>query len=94
MAIHFTWKPQWPAVRKVLIEESCRPSTQTQWAKLFTIPPLRLQQRYEKYRTTGRSLRITTHAESLGTSFSTPTSSEAEDAVAPKLGNRPYGTAG
>jgi xylitol oxidase len=45
MAIHFTWKPNWPAVREVLpmIEEKLAPfNARPHWAKLFTISPSRL----------------------------------------------------
>jgi alditol oxidase len=51
MAIHFTWKPQWPAVRKVLpmIEEKLAPfSAKPHWAKLFTMSPSRLKSLYVK----------------------------------------------
>jgi len=51
LAIHFTWKPEWPAVRKVLpmIEEQLAPfDARPHWAKLFTMAPARLQSQYEK----------------------------------------------
>ncbi|HEX4167761.1 MAG TPA: FAD-binding protein [Bryobacteraceae bacterium] len=51
MTIHFTWKPEWPAVQKVLplIEKQLVPfDPRPHWAKLFTMPPLQLQSRYEK----------------------------------------------
>jgi xylitol oxidase len=51
MAIHFTWKQDWPAVKKVLpmIEAKLAPfNVKPHWGKLFTITPARLQQRYEK----------------------------------------------
>lgn len=51
MTIHFTWKPEWPAVRKVLpmIEEKLAPfNARPHWAKLFTMPPSRLRSFYEK----------------------------------------------
>jgi xylitol oxidase len=51
MTIHFTWKPEWPAVRNVLpmIEEQLAPfDARPHWAKLFTMSPSRLQSRYEK----------------------------------------------
>jgi alditol oxidase len=51
MAIHFTWKPEWPAVRNVLpmIEEKLSPlGPRPHWAKLFTMPPSRLRPRYER----------------------------------------------
>jgi xylitol oxidase len=51
LAIHFTWKPDWDAVRQVLplIEKElapyrCRPH----WGKLFTLEPAQLQSRYER----------------------------------------------
>jgi len=51
LAIHFTWKPDWPAVKNVLplIEEQLAPfDARPHWAKLFTMPPARLQSLYEK----------------------------------------------
>jgi xylitol oxidase len=51
MAIHFTWKPEWPAVREILpqIEEKLAPfDARPHWAKLFTVPPSRLKQLYEQ----------------------------------------------
>jgi xylitol oxidase len=51
MAIHFTWKPEWPEVRKVLplIEKQLEPfAARPHWAKLFTMEPAQLQSRYEK----------------------------------------------
>jgi xylitol oxidase len=50
LAIHFTWKQDWPSVRKVLpmIERELAPfEVRPHWAKLFTIPSAQLQQRYE-----------------------------------------------
>ena len=50
LAIHFTWKQDWPAVRKVLpmIERELAPfAVRPHWGKLFTIPSTQLQQRYE-----------------------------------------------
>lgn len=50
-AIHFTWKPDWPAVQKLLplIEERLAPfSARPHWGKLFTMPPAQLQSRYKK----------------------------------------------
>jgi len=51
VAIHFTWKPEWPAVQKVLpmIEEQLKPfHAKPHWAKLFTMQPARLQSLYAK----------------------------------------------
>ena len=51
MTIHFTWKPEWPAVKRVLpmIEEQLAPfDARPHWAKLFTTPPSRLQSLYVK----------------------------------------------
>lgn len=42
MAIHFTWKPEWPEVKKVLplIEEKLTPfGARPHWGKLFTMAP-------------------------------------------------------
>ena len=51
LTIHFTWKPEWPAVRNVLpmIEQTLAPfNARPHWAKLFTMPPARLESLYEK----------------------------------------------
>ncbi len=51
MAIHFTWKPEWPEVQKVLplIEEKLAPfNARPHWAKLFTTPPSTIQHLYPK----------------------------------------------
>jgi alditol oxidase len=51
MAVHFTWKPQWPEVRNVLpmIEAALRPfDPRPHWGKLFTMPPDELQSRYRR----------------------------------------------
>ncbi|MCU1319978.1 MAG: linked oxidase domain protein, partial [Edaphobacter sp.] len=51
MAIHFTWKPEWPEVKKVLplIEEKLAPfQARPHWAKLFTTPPSTLRHLYPK----------------------------------------------
>jgi alditol oxidase len=51
LAIHFTWKPDWDSVRKVLpvIEKELAPyKVRPHWGKLFTIDPARLQASYEK----------------------------------------------
>jgi xylitol oxidase len=51
MALHFTWKPEWPAVKSVLplIEEKLAPfGARPHWAKLFTMAPTHLRSRYAK----------------------------------------------
>ncbi len=51
LAIHFTWKPEWPAVRAVLpmIEAQLAPFTpRPHWGKLFTVPPAQLEARYAR----------------------------------------------
>jgi xylitol oxidase len=51
LAIHFTWKPEWPEVKTILplIEEKLAPfSARPHWAKLFTTPPSQLRQLYPK----------------------------------------------
>jgi alditol oxidase len=51
VAIHFTWKQDWPAVSKVLrvIEKELSPfNVRPHWGKLFTISPTVLQSRYER----------------------------------------------
>jgi xylitol oxidase len=51
VAIHFTWKQDWPAVSKLLpeIERELTPfSPRPHWGKLFTISPTQLRSRYER----------------------------------------------
>jgi xylitol oxidase len=51
LAIHFTWKPQWPEVKAVLplIEEHLAPfDARPHWAKLFTMSPARLEAQYAR----------------------------------------------
>lgn len=51
LAIHFTWKPEWPAVKQVLplIEQQLAPfNARPHWAKLFTMAPARVQVMYDK----------------------------------------------
>jgi xylitol oxidase len=50
-AIHFTWRPDWPAVRQLLprIEKALEPfRARPHWGKLFTMPHSRLGQLYPK----------------------------------------------
>jgi xylitol oxidase len=52
LAIHFTWKPEWEAVRPILplIEAKLEPfNARPHWAKLFTTPHARLQQLYPRF---------------------------------------------
>ena len=51
VAIHFTWKQDWPAVRELLpvIEKALTPfNAKPHWGKLFTVPPKVLASCYEK----------------------------------------------
>ena len=51
LAIHFTWKPEWESVRKVLpmIERELAPfDVRPHWGKLFTLAPATLRSRYER----------------------------------------------
>jgi xylitol oxidase len=51
MTLHFTWKPEWPAVKRVLplIEEKLAPfGARPHWAKLFTMQPARLRSHYAR----------------------------------------------
>jgi alditol oxidase len=51
VGIHFTWKPDWPAVQEVLpqIEEKLIPlGARPHWGKLFTMSPARIASSYEK----------------------------------------------
>lgn len=52
VAIHFTWKQDWPAVQKLLpvIERELSPfSPRPHWGKLFAVPPVELRKRYDKF---------------------------------------------
>ncbi|HEX4485850.1 MAG TPA: D-arabinono-1,4-lactone oxidase, partial [Terriglobales bacterium] len=51
VTIHFTWKPDWPSVSKVLpvIERELAPfNVRPHWGKLFTLSPAVLKARYAK----------------------------------------------
>lgn len=51
LAIHFTWKPEWPEVRQILpqIEAQLAPfEPRPHWGKLFTLPGSQLQSRYAR----------------------------------------------
>jgi xylitol oxidase len=51
LAIHFTWKPEWPEVSRILprIEEQLAPfGPRPHWGKLFTIPPSQVQAQYAR----------------------------------------------
>jgi len=51
VTIHFTWKPDWPAVSRLLpvIEKELAPfQPRPHWGKLFTISPSDLRSRYQK----------------------------------------------
>jgi alditol oxidase len=51
VAIHFTWKPDWPSVRALLpqIESTLEPfGARPHWGKLFTMPAARVHSLYEK----------------------------------------------
>jgi alditol oxidase len=51
IALHFTWKKDWPAVRQLLpvIEDQLAPlQARPHWGKLFTLPPARLQSLYPR----------------------------------------------
>ena len=51
LAIHFTWKPEWPAVKEVLpqSEAALEPfEPRPHWGKLFTLAPGKLQSRYPR----------------------------------------------
>jgi alditol oxidase len=51
MTLHFTWKPEWAAVKKVLprIEEKLAPfGARPHWAKLFTMSPAHLKSCYAR----------------------------------------------
>lgn len=51
VSIHFTWKPDWDAVRRVLplIESALAPfAPRPHWGKLFTMPGADIQRRYRR----------------------------------------------
>jgi xylitol oxidase len=51
VAIHFTWKQDWPAVKRVLPvleKELSAYKARPHWGKLFTLAPRELRSRYEK----------------------------------------------
>ena len=51
VTIHFTWKPDWPGVSKLLpvIEKELAPfDARPHWGKLFTISPVELKRIYKK----------------------------------------------
>jgi xylitol oxidase len=51
VAIHFTWKQDWPSVSKILpkIESELAPyNVKPHWGKLFTLDPAVLTSRYER----------------------------------------------
>jgi xylitol oxidase len=51
LAIHFTWKPEWPGVHAVLplIEAALAPfDPRPHWGKLFTLPGAQLESRYAR----------------------------------------------
>ncbi len=51
VALHFTWRPDWEAVRRVLpsIEDALAPfQPRPHWGKVFTMPPDAIRSSYEK----------------------------------------------
>ena len=51
LALHFTWKPEWEAVQKLMpaIEKELAPfAVRPHWGKLFTVEPAQLRSRYER----------------------------------------------
>jgi alditol oxidase len=51
VTIHFTWKPDWPSVQRLLpvIEKELSPfHARPHWAKLFTLSPADIHSRYER----------------------------------------------
>jgi len=53
LAIHFTWKPEWPEVSQILplIEKELEPfGPRPHWAKLFAIPPAQIDAQYVRLR--------------------------------------------
>ncbi len=51
LAIHFTWKPEWDAVKKILPQVEAQLKSfapRPHWAKLFTLSPAQLQAQYAR----------------------------------------------
>jgi xylitol oxidase len=51
VALHFTWKSDWPGVSKLLplMEEGLEPfKARPHWGKTFTMPATRVQSLYER----------------------------------------------
>jgi xylitol oxidase len=51
LAVHFTWKPEWPAVKQILpqIEAALEPfAPRPHWGKLFTLAPEKLESHYAR----------------------------------------------
>ncbi|MBT9331218.1 FAD-binding protein [Paracidobacterium acidisoli] len=51
MTLHFTWKPEWPAVKQILpkIEAALAPfAFRPHWAKMFTVAPATIHAQYER----------------------------------------------
>jgi alditol oxidase len=51
VTIHFTWKPDWPAVQRLLpiIEKELAPfAARPHWGKLFTVSPTELKRLYKR----------------------------------------------
>ena len=51
LSVHFTWKPEWPAVRELLpvLEARLAPfDARPHWGKLFTVPAARIEALYPK----------------------------------------------
>jgi alditol oxidase len=51
LTVHFTWKPEWPAVRQILplIEAQLKPfDPRPHWGKLFTLPAAQVEPRYAR----------------------------------------------
>ena len=51
VALHFTWKKDWDAVKQLLplIEEQLAPfQARPHWGKLFTLPPTQVRALYER----------------------------------------------
>jgi alditol oxidase len=51
VTLHFTWKPEWPSVQRLLpvIEKQLESfDVRPHWGKLFTISPAKLRQSYKK----------------------------------------------
>jgi xylitol oxidase len=81
LAIHFTWKPEWPEVSKVLplIEAQLEPfEPRPHWGKLFTMPPPACSPDISNWPTSNRSSNTTILTANSAISSSAPICTQVE----------------